>query len=395
MVYTHGTSTTGLQSYGNKKAQDPTVRLDNFPNDIFMEDNQWRGLKLLLVEDGHQPSISHLLERLGIGAYEIARSEVEAIQLFRNFRPDIILFAIAIKSDKSCFNAAKTIKLESDIPIILVASNYDANTFSEIKKLKPHSFLDKPLSPMKLRQSIELALQGHAELRQLRLEGARLSFVASHALKEPIRNITSFAALLETKLGKELSEDAKTYLKYIKQGGQRMNSLIAGILENANLSHQRGQSLAHVDLNDTLEISRNLVQKEFSDRLVQVEAKHLPVVTTDPALLAFVFKNLMHNAIKFNQSPVALIKVEGEATEHWTKISFTDNGIGIEPAYHGKLFEMFSKLHPNDRYEGAGLGLYLSQKVMVNLGGKVGFFSEGEAGSTFWLLLPNRSPEMR
>jgi light-regulated signal transduction histidine kinase (bacteriophytochrome) len=355
-----------------------------------MEHNILANTRVLLVEDevGHIEFISFLLESLGVGAYQVSSTEQEAIEQFKHFQPDIALLDIDLKAGGSGINVGKAIKAESDVPIIFITSNYDTATFAEVKKLKPHSFLDKQVNELKLRQSLELALQDYEELQQQRHEAERLSFVASHDLKEPLRNITSFAALLEKTLGEQLSDEAKTYLGYIKQGGSRMNALILGILENAQFSKNSLAQSEAVDLNEVFEYAKDFVQAEFKDRATSITSQPLPYLNTNRSLLEFVFKNLLHNAVKFNESETAEacigFAIQGDKLE----LSFSDNGIGIPKAYKDKLFTMFKRLHPKDKYEGVGLGLALSQKAVAKLGGQLDFESEEGKGAKFRVVLP-------
>lgn len=390
MVWNHGTSLASPQLPEKKKNNGFKAHDCVGHNGFFMGQNSLSGSKLLLVVDDkeHQAHISKLLETLDIGTYALAEGGVEALQLLDSFQPDIALVDLDLQNGNGGFQVAKAIKSESDIPIILLTSNLDSGAFNEAKKLRPHAFLDWQLDSLKLGQSIELALLHNAELRHFRREAEQFSFVASHDLKEPIRAITSFATLLERELKEKLSGNAKAYLHYIKQGGQRMNSLIVGILENAIVNNKRCQYLEPVDLNDALADAVRFAQTDFGGKLVQIEANCLPAVATDPVLIEFVFKRLLHNALKFNDSPIPLVKVCGEVSKNWVKISFADNGIGIGQEHREKIFDMFVKLHPKDKYEGAGLGLFHSQKAMAALGGEIGFSSKLGIGSEFWVTFP-------
>jgi light-regulated signal transduction histidine kinase (bacteriophytochrome) len=343
--------------------------------------------KVMLVEDepGHIDFISYLLQQLGVEDYRVASTETDAIQAFRDFRPDIALLDVDLKQGGSGIHVAKAIKAESDIPIIFITANYDTATFAEVKKLKPHSFLDKEVNEMKLRQSLELALQDHAELMEKKRDTESFSFVASHDLKEPLRNITSFAALLERELGEKLTPAAKDYLGFIKMGGQRMNSLIAGILENANLSNREATKHTAVDLNQVFTEARDFVQKEFKHCAVLSEP--LPILLSDRNLLGFVFKNLLHNALKFNQAELATVQVSSETKNGQVILYFTDNGIGIPEADAEKVFEPFKRLHPKALYDGAGLGLTISKKAVEKLGGNICVKRREGGGSIFEITL--------
>jgi chemotaxis family two-component system sensor kinase Cph1 len=114
----------------------------------------------------------------------------------------------------------------------------------------------------------------------------------------------------------------------------------------------------------------------------------LPVVSADPAQLSMVFQNLIGNAIKFRGNDPPSIHISSERADGMWRFAVTDNGIGIDPAFHGRIFEIFQRLHTRDKYPGTGIGLAIVKKIVERHGGKIWIESELGKGSTFYFTLP-------
>jgi len=114
----------------------------------------------------------------------------------------------------------------------------------------------------------------------------------------------------------------------------------------------------------------------------------LPVINADSGQLSMVFQNLIGNAIKFRNDEPPFIHISSEKLDGMWKFAVTDNGIGIDPAYNDRIFEIFQRLHSRDKYPGTGVGLAIVKKIIERHGGKIWVESEVGKGSTFYFTLP-------
>lgn len=203
------------------------------------------------------------------------------------------------------------------------------------------------------------------ELESSNAELERFAYVASHDLQEPLRKVASFCELLQRRYADELDERAQTYIDFAVDGAHRMQELIQDLLEFSRVG-RKTQGKEQTDLGDLAAEAVNLLSGriEEADATVTV-ADGMPTIPVERRLLGQVFQNLVGNAIKFRQPdrpPVVRIDAQ-ELADHW-QIAVSDNGIGIEAEYADRVFELFQRLHERDKYEGTGIGLALSRKIV-------------------------------
>jgi light-regulated signal transduction histidine kinase (bacteriophytochrome) len=190
--------------------------------------------------------------------------------------------------------------------------------------------------------------------------------------------------------GPLLDEDGKRYVNFLKQAAVRMKDLIHDLLTLASIS-RKGQTTQTVDLNRILaQVQRDL---EYSIQQKHAEIRvisSLPTVVCDPTQIGEVFKNLISNAVKFNTGTRPTVEIgcreEGDAYV----ISVADNGIGIDPRYTERIFGLFERLHPQEKFEGTGAGLAICKKVVEGGGGRIWVTSRPGEGSTFSFTIPKR-----
>jgi PAS domain S-box-containing protein len=213
--------------------------------------------------------------------------------------------------------------------------------------------------------------------------------VVSHDLKEPLRGIEAFAGFLLEDYGDRLDEQGKRYLGFLKQSAVRMKDLIHDLLTLTLLS-RKAPALQPVDLN--VVVSRVERDLEYSIRSKHAEVRtvgSLPTVTGDPTQLGELFRNLVSNAIKFSVSERPVVTISASDDDGVVRIAVADNGIGIDPRYQDRIFDLFERLHPQEEFEGTGAGLAICKKIVEGYGGKIWVESELGKGSTFVLTIPN------
>ena len=238
--------------------------------------------------------------------------------------------------------------------------------------------------------------QNHIKQQNQELEGVnkeleRFAFVASHDLKTPLRNINSFLQLLKRKLKKdgEQSDDVMEYIDFATKSAQQMYYLIQDILEYSRLN-EKGIQFGAINLNDIVHQIKENLQTYIADENVVIEAFELPTIEGNESQITLLFQNLIENAIKYNEEVMPLIQIESEESESVYIISVKDNGIGIEEEYSEKIFEMFTRLHNQEHYQGSGIGLAICQKIANHHGGFVEIESEIDKGSTFKIHFPKQ-----
>lgn len=226
----------------------------------------------------------------------------------------------------------------------------------------------------------------NAALQKANIELERFAYIASHDLKTPIRNISSFLGLAERDLRKGKYDDLNTYFGFAKAGARQMNTLVEDILDFSRLNNP-DQSTEATDLNRLLRDCTEQLRGTYGDTF-EVKLQHLPTLKTSPNLLSILCMNLLDNAIKYNTTGHPVIEVSANALPAKWVIAFKDNGIGIPAEFQEKVFDMFQRLHPPDQYSGTGIGLAMCRKVAERLGGAITLQSQPGKGSTFLVTLP-------
>jgi len=230
--------------------------------------------------------------------------------------------------------------------------------------------------------AIEALRQASAELARSNRELEQFAFSASHDLQEPLRTVRNFAALLSRKYKGTLDGEADEYLGYITDGASRMQKLIAGLLAWARVGSQ-GLPFVPADCNALLRTTLFDLQLSIQETSAQVEVGPMPTVHGDPSQLGQLFTNLVSNALKFRGiAPPQVTVTAADAGSHWS-FSVRDNGIGIAPEAHERLFRPFQRLHGVTEFEGTGLGLAISRRIVERHGGRIWVESVPGGGSDF------------
>ncbi len=232
---------------------------------------------------------------------------------------------------------------------------------------------------MTQRKQIEELARSNQELEQF-------AYLASHDLQEPLRMVASYVQLLAHKYGNRLDEEADTYIQQAVDGAKRMQALIHDLLAYSRVSNQK-RSFDRVDFEEALaEALRNL-EAGVREAGAQITHDPMPTVVGDYAQFLQLFQNLIGNSLKFRGNKPPLIHVGAvQKGQEWL-FSVKDNGIGIDPQYADKIFEIFRRLHTRSEYPGTGIGLAICRKVVSHHGGRIWVESkEGEGASFYWTL---------
>jgi signal transduction histidine kinase len=239
------------------------------------------------------------------------------------------------------------------------------------------------------RQMAEMATQQEA-LSQKNVELERFAYVASHDLRTPLRNIISFSSLLNRRLKGQADENVQQFLGYINDYAHHMNNIIDHMLEYARVGKYDAASCEPVDM----EAVRQYVVDSLKDRLTEKNAVvHLegapPSVMAEKSQIVQLLQNLLENALTYNDSEQPEITIGSAAPVDGQPCFFVkDNGIGIEPQYQEKVFDMFYRLHSFDQFPGTGLGLAICKKIVQQCQGRIWLESAQGQGTTIYFTLP-------
>ncbi|RJX28646.1 MAG: hybrid sensor histidine kinase/response regulator [Desulfurivibrio sp.] len=389
-------------------------------------------LRVLIVEDSENDAIL-MIRELHRGGYEPRALRVETAEAMQEALAagewDIIISDYVLPRFSGL--AALHILKQSgrDLPFIVISGNIGEDIAVGAMKAGAHDYILKgnltrlvPAVDRELREAVvrrerrqaqEALQRSYGELEQRvreRTEELRASkrelerlvgelersnqeleqfaYVASHDLQEPLRVVSSFMDLLERRFQHQLDDKARLYIQYAQAGSERMSQLISDLLKFSRV--RRGSwEPEPVDLH---ELFRQIVadcRTVIQETGAVITCEPLPVVQGEPAQLCQLLQNLLLNAVKFRR-PDVIPEVHISASRqdrHWL-LAVRDNGIGIAPEQHQRIFVIFQRLHSREKYDGTGIGLAICQRVVDFHGGRIWVESEPGRGSTFLFNLP-------
>jgi len=239
------------------------------------------------------------------------------------------------------------------------------------------------------------------ELKQKNAEISSFTHITSHDLKEPARKIYTFSELILSKEGANLTDTGRKYFKRIQIAAQRMGMLTDDILTYSQLNAEEEQ-VQDVDMNHVVAIVKDNLTERIIEKDAVVTCGVLPTVKGYRTMLLQLFSHLIQNALKFQQSgnrPEVNIHAETvKATEvkeldlpgepDYIRFTVSDNGIGFDKKYAGRIFQMFQRLHNAEDYPGTGMGLALCLKITEIHHGTITAEGTQGKGSKFQIYLP-------
>ncbi len=228
-----------------------------------------------------------------------------------------------------------------------------------------------------------------AELTQSNEELRQFAKIASHDLQEPLRAVQGFANLLQESTRDKLDQDSIEFIDYILDGTQRMQQLIQSVLVHSNIVNKDeiSEDIA-TDCNGIIEEVLENLDATIKECHAKLEVDNLPTVAVERAQLIQLFQNIISNALKYRDKVAPQIFITAEKTVNEWLFSIRDNGIGIDPKYADKIFDMFARLHGKTKYTGTGMGLAICKKIVNSHGGKIWVESEVGQGCIFLFTLP-------
>ena len=239
----------------------------------------------------------------------------------------------------------------------------------------------------------ELVKQRTGELERSNRDLEQFAYVASHDLQEPLRAVGGYVKLLQYRFPEKLDAKAREYITGAAAGAERMQRLITDLLAFSRVGIQGG-AFAPADLNALLRDALNNLQASIKEAGVKVTSDPLPTLPVDATQIVQLFQNLIGNAIKFHSDLTPVIHVGACKEEERWLFWVRDNGIGIEPQYFERIFQIFQRLHTRKQYPGTGIGLAICKKIVERHGGEIRVESQPGQGSTFYFSIPEISAKM-
>ncbi|WP_158237447.1 sensor histidine kinase [Halegenticoccus soli] len=227
----------------------------------------------------------------------------------------------------------------------------------------------------------------NAELERSNAELERFASVASHDLKEPLRVVSSYLELLERRYGEDLDTDAREFVAYAVEGADRMREMIENLLHYSRVS-RRDESRAPVDCEVVVKTVLENMQVTVRRADAEVAVDELPTVVGMETLLVQLFQNLIGNAIAYAGDAPPRVRIGAERRGDEWLFAVADNGVGIPPERHDRIFDLFSGSGTDG---GTGIGLATCERIVERHGGDIWVESEPGEGSTFYFTLPAAS----
>jgi light-regulated signal transduction histidine kinase (bacteriophytochrome) len=230
-------------------------------------------------------------------------------------------------------------------------------------------------------------LRTNEELRQF-------AFAAAHDLQEPLRNIGLNAQILEAR--HKQNAEADEQVESLIESARRMQTLIKDLLEYTEVVDTHGEPGQLIDCNEACRTALGNLGAALADCAADVSVAPLPTVVAERAHLIQLFQNLIGNALKYRakeRHPQIHVSAERRSDDHWV-FSVKDNGIGIAPEYHDRIFGVFKRLHGRD-VPGTGIGLAICKRIVDHHRGRLWLESEVGGGSIFYFSLPDELTSIR
>lgn len=215
-----------------------------------------------------------------------------------------------------------------------------------------------------------------------------LNYIASHDIKEPIRNIGSYIGLIGRKIPTEIKPRLNEYFVIIQKSIQQLYTLVEDVATYINMSKDETIELEYTDMNQLIASIFFSMDTYREERGGKLQNDGVENIKTSRTMIYIILKNLIENGLQYNNSSEPRVIISYQSTADFHQILVSDNGIGIEKQYQDKIFESFKRLHNRGAYEGSGIGLSIVKLLTEKLNGHIQVESTLGVGSTFIINLP-------
>jgi len=288
---------------------------------------------------------------------------------FQNIENEKRAAELVVANDKLAFQNVEKEKRAAE----LVVAN-DKLAFQNVEKEKRAADL------VIINKELEQFVYANKELKQF-------AYIASHELKEPIRTIANFIQIISEDYSAQLDEKAIEYLRIINDSTKRMTILINSLLHFSRLGVDK--KLSYVDCKEIIDSVISDLTDIIKSSDATIEVSEMPKLNVYEIEFRQIFQNLITNAIKFQKKGShPEIQIRSEEINENFRFSVSDNGIGIDPTYFDRVFDIFQRLHNTEEvFEGKGIGLAYCKKIVQLHQGEIWIESELGKGSTFYFTI--------
>jgi signal transduction histidine kinase len=375
----------------------------------------------LLVVDDEQANVrllERMLARAGFTSVASTTDPRQVLPLYRSFDPDLILLDLGMPHLDGYGVMAELRQAVPEgtyLPILVLTAETSAEAKQRALSAGAKDFLLKPfdLTEVLLRianlletRRLHVELQRRNRLLEQRVSErtaelerradalehstadlAQFAHAAAHELAEPLRVVAHHIQLLERRHAAPLGDDARREIDLALAGVAKMNSLLADLLAYSQAATAQ-PSQVPVACDAVVAAALARLDAAISRTGTTVTVDPLPVVLGDPAHLAQVFEQLLHNAIKFHGGTPPRVHVSAERSGTQWQLSVADDGIGIAPRHAERIFTLFQRLHHSNEYDGNGVGLGLCRRLVAHHGGRIWVEPNPGGGSVFRFTMP-------
>ncbi len=363
---------------------------------------------ILIVDDKLEniEILIRVLERVGFELL-VAQNGKEVFDVLQHASPNLILLDVMMP-DIDGFEVCRRLKADErtrDIPVIFLSALIEHVDKLKGFKLGAVDYITKPFQheevlarvrthltirdlQTRLQESNQRLQQRTVELESTNKELRNFAYIVSHDLKAPLRGISQLSSWLIQDHGETLAPEGKELLDLLINRVKRMDRLIDGILAYSRAGRP-SEVVDDIDLDMLIpEVVKSLMPP------VNINVTYdrgFPALRGNPTQIAQVFQNLLSNAIKFMDKPDGQIRIGCSEDENYWQFWIADNGPGIDPQYHEKIFQIFQTLRASDDTENSGIGLTIVKKIIETYGGTIWVESVSGQGSTFWFTYPKQA----
>ena len=293
-----------------------------------------------------------------------------------------------------------------ETPVMMLTASGDEDVRVELLRGGVNDWLTKPFVPRELvaraetlirerRSSRAALLRSNDALRRSNEDLRRLAFAASHDLQEPLRMVSLFAELLQDSLREHLDAESVRHFELVVDSALQMSRQLAALLAYAQLSAGDEDPPGRAACDRALDAAVAELEPSLRECGARITCDELPAVMGREDSLVQVFRQLLANALRFRGAAAPLVHVSAERRGAEWIVSVRDDGPGIDPAYHERVFGLFTRLHPrgsSGNGSGPGIGLALCKKLVERDGGRIWVESVPGQGATFRFALPAAEP---